>query len=255
MVPGLVATGDVPVDTLAEMADRVADYSRAHSLNAVTTPPPATAADPALASIENHLDALLRRLDDFVPGHRRPSSRFQIRSRSSTPIRSPELWPPNGAAGRFILNRVLVPQPIRCLCSQVHSHTTLAHIIANKCKQSSDARFATLSATTAGVKDVKDVLERARNDQKMFKKKTVLFIDEIHRFNKLQQGKQMSLDDSKALYGVALTVDKKMKKEGQTILMIVDNCLAHIVNVRLTDVRLEFHRSTAHLCFNPSIRE
>ncbi|KAH7947467.1 hypothetical protein HPB52_012196 [Rhipicephalus sanguineus] len=78
MVPVLVAAGDVPVDTLAEMADRVADYSRAHSLNAVTTPPPATAADPALASIENRLDALVRRLDGFVPAHRRPSSRFQI---------------------------------------------------------------------------------------------------------------------------------------------------------------------------------
>ncbi|KAH7947971.1 hypothetical protein HPB52_017296 [Rhipicephalus sanguineus] len=65
MVPVLVAAGDVPVDTLAEMADRVADYSRAHSLNAVTTPPPATAADPALASIENRLDALVRRLDDL----------------------------------------------------------------------------------------------------------------------------------------------------------------------------------------------
>ncbi|XP_049272044.1 uncharacterized protein LOC125758657 [Rhipicephalus sanguineus] len=89
MVPVLVAAGDVPVDTLAEMADRVADYSRAHSLNAVTTPPPATAADPALASIENRLDALVRRLDGFVPAHRRPSSRFQI----PTSPRSPELRP------------------------------------------------------------------------------------------------------------------------------------------------------------------
>ncbi|KAH6923043.1 hypothetical protein HPB50_020767 [Hyalomma asiaticum] len=61
---------DVPVDTLAEMADRVADYSQEHSLNAVTTPPPSTAADPALASIENRLDALVRCFDDFVPAHR-----------------------------------------------------------------------------------------------------------------------------------------------------------------------------------------
>ncbi|KAH8024448.1 hypothetical protein HPB51_023958 [Rhipicephalus microplus] len=95
MIPVLVAAGDVPLDTLAEMADRVADYSQAHNLNAVTTPPPATAADPALASIENRLDALVRRLDDFVPAHRRPSSRFQIHSRSLTPPRSPELRPPD----------------------------------------------------------------------------------------------------------------------------------------------------------------
>ncbi|KAH8023893.1 hypothetical protein HPB51_018874 [Rhipicephalus microplus] len=95
MVPVFVAAGDVPVDTLAEMGDRVANYSRAHSLNAVTTPPPATAADPALASIENRLDALVRHLDDFVPAHRRPSSRFQIPSRPSTPPGSPELRPPD----------------------------------------------------------------------------------------------------------------------------------------------------------------
>ncbi|KAH8022158.1 hypothetical protein HPB51_022291 [Rhipicephalus microplus] len=111
IVPVLVAAGDVPVDTLAEMADRVADYSRAHSLNAVTTPPPATAADPALASIENRLDALVRRLDDLVNAHRRPSSRFQIHSRSSTPPRYLELRPPD--APRDVFDRVLVPLPIR----------------------------------------------------------------------------------------------------------------------------------------------
>ncbi|KAH8020302.1 hypothetical protein HPB51_000272 [Rhipicephalus microplus] len=95
MVPVLVAAGDVPVDTLAEMADRVADYSRAHSLNAVTIPTPTAAADPALASIKNRLDAFVRHLDDFVPAHRRPSSNFQIHSRSSTPPRSLELRPTN----------------------------------------------------------------------------------------------------------------------------------------------------------------
>ncbi|KAH8034914.1 hypothetical protein HPB51_003201 [Rhipicephalus microplus] len=93
MVPVLAATGDVPVDTLAEMADRVADYSRPHSLNAVTTPPPATAADPALSSIQNRLDAFVRHLDGFVPAHHRLSSRFQIHSSSSTPPRSLELQP------------------------------------------------------------------------------------------------------------------------------------------------------------------
>ncbi|KAH7938820.1 hypothetical protein HPB52_000763 [Rhipicephalus sanguineus] len=105
MVPVLVAAGDVPVDTLAEMADRVADYSRAHSLNAVTTPPPAPAADPALASIENRLDALVRRLDGFVPAHRRPSSKFQIHSRTSTPPRSPELRSTDAPRDRLRIRR------------------------------------------------------------------------------------------------------------------------------------------------------
>ncbi|KAH8028164.1 hypothetical protein HPB51_014085 [Rhipicephalus microplus] len=79
LVPVLVTAGKVPENTLAEMADLVVDCSRAHSLNAVTTPPQATAADSALASIENRLDALVRRLDDFAPVHRRPSFRTEER--------------------------------------------------------------------------------------------------------------------------------------------------------------------------------
>lgn len=64
--------------------------------------------------------------------------------------------------------------------------TTLAHIIASKCKQSQSVRFVKLSATMAGVNDVKKIIEVAKNEQK-FKRRTILFMDEIHRFNKLQQ--------------------------------------------------------------------
>ena len=44
-----------------------------------------------------------------------------------------------------------------------------------------------LSATTSGINDIKEVVKVARNEQQMFKRKTILFVDEIHRFNKLQQ--------------------------------------------------------------------
>ncbi|XP_003740028.1 ATPase WRNIP1 [Galendromus occidentalis] len=64
--------------------------------------------------------------------------------------------------------------------------TTLAHIIAKK-TQATGHRFVTLSAVAANTKDVKDVVSRAQTDQKMFKIKTILFLDEIHRFNKAQQ--------------------------------------------------------------------
>ncbi|XP_045193209.2 ATPase WRNIP1-like [Mercenaria mercenaria] len=63
--------------------------------------------------------------------------------------------------------------------------TTLAKIVAKRCKGRS--RFVQLSATSSGVSDVKEVIKNARNDYKMFKKRTILFLDEIHRFNKLQQ--------------------------------------------------------------------
>ena len=44
-----------------------------------------------------------------------------------------------------------------------------------------------LSATTSGIADVKEVIKVAKNDLRMMKRKTILFVDEIHRFNKLQQ--------------------------------------------------------------------
>ncbi|HZH93852.1 MAG TPA: replication-associated recombination protein A [Tissierellaceae bacterium] len=61
--------------------------------------------------------------------------------------------------------------------------TTLAMIIANQTKM----QFEKLSAVTAGVKDIREVVARAEESLKLRGKKTILFVDEIHRFNKSQQ--------------------------------------------------------------------
>ncbi len=61
--------------------------------------------------------------------------------------------------------------------------TTLAQIIANRL----DTPFYTLSAVTSGVKDVRDVIERARGNRFFSQTGPILFIDEIHRFSKSQQ--------------------------------------------------------------------
>jgi putative ATPase len=61
--------------------------------------------------------------------------------------------------------------------------TTLAQIVAH----SSGRTFVELSAVTAGVKDVRAVMERARDDRDLYGMSTVLFLDEIHRFTKAQQ--------------------------------------------------------------------
>jgi putative ATPase len=61
--------------------------------------------------------------------------------------------------------------------------TTLALIIAN----SVNAEFIQLSAVSSGVKDVRLAIEKAEINQKHLSRKTILFIDEIHRFNKAQQ--------------------------------------------------------------------
>lgn len=61
--------------------------------------------------------------------------------------------------------------------------TTLAFIIA----QAMDAYFISFSAVLSGVKDIRVVIEEAKEQLKLFNKRTVLFVDEIHRFNKAQQ--------------------------------------------------------------------
>lgn len=61
--------------------------------------------------------------------------------------------------------------------------TTLALIIANSVK----ADFVQISAVTAGVKDIREIIERAKYIRSQSGRNTILFIDEIHRFNKAQQ--------------------------------------------------------------------
>ena len=61
--------------------------------------------------------------------------------------------------------------------------TTLAKIIAHKL----ETPFYTLSAVTSGVKEVREVIERAKNNRLFSVQNPILFIDEIHRFSKSQQ--------------------------------------------------------------------
>ena len=61
--------------------------------------------------------------------------------------------------------------------------TTLAKVIANTTK----AEFTQINATIAGKKDMEEVVAKAKDNLGMYGKKTILFIDEIHRFNKGQQ--------------------------------------------------------------------
>ncbi len=61
--------------------------------------------------------------------------------------------------------------------------TTLAQIIAN----TTHAHFIALNAVLSGVKDIREAIDVARDKRGMFGQKTILFIDEVHRFNKAQQ--------------------------------------------------------------------
>ena len=61
--------------------------------------------------------------------------------------------------------------------------TTLAKVIAN----TTSAEFTQLNATVAGKKDMEEIVQKAKDNLGMYGKKTILFVDEIHRFNKGQQ--------------------------------------------------------------------
>lgn len=61
--------------------------------------------------------------------------------------------------------------------------TTLARLLA----QVSDAHFITLSAVLSGVKEIREVVQEAKQQSAQYSRRTILFVDEVHRFNKSQQ--------------------------------------------------------------------
>lgn len=61
--------------------------------------------------------------------------------------------------------------------------TTLAELVASHC----DAHIERISAVTSGVKDIRSAIEMAKQQAAMRSKRTILFVDEVHRFNKSQQ--------------------------------------------------------------------
>lgn len=61
--------------------------------------------------------------------------------------------------------------------------TTLAMVIANTTR----SRFVTLNAVLAGVKDIRQVTEEAQEQRRLYNQRTILFVDEVHRWNKAQQ--------------------------------------------------------------------
>jgi putative ATPase len=81
--------------------------------------------------------------------------------------------------------------------------TTLAYVIST----STDRRFVELSAVSAGVKDVRDVMAAARRELGMTGRETVLFLDEVHRFSKAQQDSLLHGVEDRLITLVAATTE------------------------------------------------
>ena len=81
--------------------------------------------------------------------------------------------------------------------------TTLAKIIS----ESTNSEFFQLNAVSAGVKDVRNIIATAKLNKESFKKRTILFIDEIHRFNKAQQDALLSAVESGLIILIGATTE------------------------------------------------
>jgi putative ATPase len=79
----------------------------------------------------------------------------------------------------------------------------LAHLVAT----AAERRFVQLSAVTAGVKDVRAVMDQAARERDMYDRQTVLFLDEIHRFTKAQQDALLPGVETRQVILVAATTE------------------------------------------------
>lgn len=81
--------------------------------------------------------------------------------------------------------------------------TTLGEIIS----KTIDSNFESLNATTASLDDLREVVERAKQNIEFYGKKTILFLDEIHRFNKKQQDALLSYCESGVVILIGATTE------------------------------------------------
>ena len=130
--------------------------------------------------------------------------------------------------------------------------TTLAKIIANKL----EVPFFTLSAVTSGVKDVRDVIEKARGSKFFSAQSPILFIDEIHRFSKSQQDSLLGAVENGTVTLIGATTENPSFEvirpllsrcqvyvlkpfEKDDLLQLMDNALRRDVLLKKRDIRVE----------------
>ncbi|KAL2493606.1 AAA-type ATPase family protein [Forsythia ovata] len=85
--------------------------------------------------------------------------------------------------------------------------TSIAKAIVNSCTTGSFYRFVSLSAITCGVKDVRGAVDEARKFKQKCNKRTVLFIDEVHRFNKAQQDSFLPVIEDGSIVFIGATTE------------------------------------------------
>lgn len=119
--------------------------------------------------------------------------------------------------------------------------TTLASIVAS----SLDRRFFTLSAVNAGVKDVREVLEQARSSRFFNSASPILFIDEIHRFNKSQQDSLLGAVEQGVITLIGATTENP---SFEVIRPLLSRCAVYVLTpLGDDDLKTLLHRAIAYI--------
>lgn len=124
--------------------------------------------------------------------------------------------------------------------------TTIAKIISTNTK----SHFVTLNATTSGVKDIKEIVQNAKDRLSFSEKKTIVFIDEIHRFNKSQQDTLLPYVEDGVITIIGATTENPYFEVNKALLSrstvfsftsLTDENILEILNraVKITGIKIE----------------
>ena len=120
--------------------------------------------------------------------------------------------------------------------------TTLAKIIAQSCEY----HFESISAVLAGVKEIRATIEQAKFQQNNSARKTILFVDEVHRFNKAQQDAFLPHIEDGTIFFIGATTENPSFELNNALLSRVrvyllkslsENDLVSVVTVSYTHLR------------------
>ena len=130
--------------------------------------------------------------------------------------------------------------------------TTLARLIANYC----GAQFIALSAVLSGVKDIREAIERAREARRADGRPTVLFVDEVHRFNKAQQDAFLPHIEDGTIFFIGATTENPSFELNNALLSRVrvyvlkslsEEAIGRILHQALTDAEHGLGERPLHL--------
>lgn len=118
--------------------------------------------------------------------------------------------------------------------------TTLAKIIANQL----DTPFFTLSAVNSGVKEVREVIDRATKGRFFNEQSPILFIDEIHRFSKSQQDSLLAAVETGAITLIGATTENP---SFEVIRPLLSRCQVYVLkSLEKADLQALLHRALTH---------